>query len=53
MRGEEDLVWKPDEREEEQESLEAWMASIDKVRLLVLACSAGRISVQLKEELKD
>ena len=53
IRGEEDLAWKPDEGEEEQESIEAWMASTDKVRLLVLACLGGRVSVDLKEELND
>ena len=53
MRGEEDLVWKPEEGEEEQESIEAWMASLDKLRLLVLACLAGRVSVQPREELND
>ena len=53
MRGEEDLVWKPDEGEEVQESITSWMANIDKLCLLVLASLAGRISVQLRTELSE
>ena len=53
MRGEEDLVWKPEGGEEVQESIESWTANIDKMGLLVLASLAGRISVQLTAELTE
>ena len=53
MEGDDDLVWKPEEGDEEQGAIADWIVDATKLCLLTLACLAGRVSLELKEELMD